>query len=1007
MFAYRMLVEKSEPLREGWGWASARCALWGAEKAPPLPYFHHESPLGVEVLENTTSCDQSFVEYVNDRFTGLVYDPLTDEFVLENTVPTKPDYFGYCLRIVFGAVVTISLARSAFSVYRIGARASIRRLITNELGFAPNKSTHYRILRDNFLNNPLFHVTPNDNHSHGFSAALRTTAFRFTDALATASGLSTFCYQMSSRDQTSGKRGERTYYWAKDVCALPQYDEVEPTDLVSLVDVDYYVDMPTRLAETPLPHVLYTLIPSSAGRTTSEYSYSFNSKSEIEYKVRGGASYCHPLWNWCVDWFTVTKFTWFGLPYKTVTYDVSMRRIGEDKAIVLLAPMRVHNGLGAIFAWLMGRPLERLVTAIPGGFTKVSIFGEVKEVSVARQGVETSCTVEADVFNTLKSTKYVSPSQKLTLYQVKQAVPEELKDSAAILNDYFLYAQDAPVADLYHIEPPTMVQFGFQTPDPADKPAMVAFCKPFVPPAFVPINNKDSNDQAIKGRVQFPREQAETILGGFKMTQTKLNALNEFVCRLVPEPGRHSPMDHLEIAARQVKPGQKRDLNDAGFVEKFTGIVTSFMKKEAYGKPTDPRNITTFPAKVKIDYAAFMYPLMDYMKRYDFYAFGKTPFDVAQRVAQLCVGAQRVSCPDISRMDGFVNHFARTIERAVGLRFFAPEHAAEFTRTHEESFGNTGITSDGTRYEQGFSRGSGEMGTSVWNTIINLFMIFYAKYMEVSDFDAAWAFLQSSAIAGGDDSVVGDIPPAHLIRAAQHVGFILKCPTYTRGQVGVNFLARIYGPDVWEGCPDSMCSLRRQMEKIHLTPSVPLSPEEKLFEKASSFDLTDRNTPVIGNFCRAVLRTTVVKHRSGLLDRYGDHHPREHQYPNEFGDWMIDVAAEELPLLRLSELCEFFDGVQRSEELLHAPVFYEEGREFTYEEWDPTPGMLIAKTLETLKVNIIKPTGGSREKRHKPDSAQNVVRETVAAASNSAAAQGTGAPTVAAKGCKPKKSGPT
>lgn len=197
------------------------------------------------------------------------------------------------------------------------------------------------------------------------------------------------------------------------------------------------------------------------------------------------------------------------------------------------------------------------------------------------------------------------------------------------------------------------------------------------------------------------------------------------------------------------------------------------------------------------------------------------------------------------------------------------------------------------------------------------------------------------------------------------------------------------------------------MEKIHLTPSVPLSPEEKLFEKASSFDLTDRNTPVIGNFCRAVLRTTHIRHRSGLLDRYGDHHPREHQYPNEFGDWMIDVAAEELPLLRISELCEFFDGVQRSDELLHAPVFYEEGREFTYEEWDPSPGMLIAKTLETLKVNIIKPTGGSRDKRHKPDSAQNVVRETVAAASSSVATQGTGAQPVAAKERKLKKSGPT
>jgi hypothetical protein len=63
----------------------------------------------------------------------------------------------------------------------------------------------------------------------------------------------------------------------------------------------------------------------------------------------------------------------------------------------------------------------------------------------------------------------------------------------------------------------------------------------------------------------------------------------------------------------------------------------------------------------------------------------------------------------------------------------------------------------------------------------------------------------------------------------------------------------------------------------------------------------------------------------------------------------MDVVAElELPLTNISDLEEFLDSVDTVERLLDCPTFHEEGREFTYEEYDPTPGMLIKRTIELL-----------------------------------------------------------
>jgi hypothetical protein len=63
---------------------------------------------------------------------------------------------------------------------------------------------------------------------------------------------------------------------------------------------------------------------------------------------------------------------------------------------------------------------------------------------------------------------------------------------------------------------------------------------------------------------------------------------------------------------------------------------------------------------------------------------------------------------------------------------------------------------------------------------------------------------------------------------------------------------------------------------------------------------------------------------------------------------MRDVADDELPLTRIKEFEEWLDGDITLDELFECPAFYDEGREYTYDDWDPHPGMVIKRTLDVL-----------------------------------------------------------
>ena len=171
---------------------------------------------------------------------------------------------------------------------------------------------------------------------------------------------------------------------------------------------------------------------------------------------------------------------------------------------------------------------------------------------------------------------------------------------------------------------------------------------------------------------------------------------------------------------------------------------------------TDPRAISQIEGPVKLAYSQFIYALSDALKGFEWYAFGKTPRKIAERIAQLCFRAEsHADNTDYSRQDGRVNEVVRLFERMLMLALFHPSFHVEMLKLMRSQTGLRARTTFGVKYDTGYARASGSPETSAFNTILNAFIAYLAFRMTRVDGrylkpEEAWARL---GIYGGDDSL--------------------------------------------------------------------------------------------------------------------------------------------------------------------------------------------------------------------------------------------------------------
>jgi hypothetical protein len=776
-------------------------------------------------------------------------------------------------------------------------------------------------------------------HTHGDSAADRSTAAPFARSLAQNLGMEPFMIQMSKSDQRRGFRGSRDFHWAKDVTVSPSDDSPDGQSLIVAVDTDYYLDMNEQLLDNVRPWLLYTTLPRAvADPKDNDASFTFNDDNEIVVKVCGGAEYKHELWNYNVDSLKITQ-KFFGIPIKVVTYAVDRRSTSKHHGFVLLTPTGSWSRLSALFAWLVleGSRLKRLRVAC-AGFLRLRVQGPGgAEVSTGIVNGYNAVTISAVLDDALAA---YARTTKTTINApgVRSYFPELSKPEAMALMEYHR-AMGPDIADtVYPVERGIRrYQFTLKEYDVDAKRSLTPYMSPLLPECFAPDQTLANEERAVLARVTKVASRVESTLQHHLF-------MTEFIELLIPEEhkGKGIPREVEEVYERQNKPSQQRILDEAcdlGPFYQFLSHVKSFIKKEAYGKPNDPRIISTINAVDKLGYSRYIYAFSAYLKTQSWYAFGKKPVEIAQRIALLCESCENTAMnSDLSRFDGRVSPVLRDLERKILLRFFKPEFSWEVLALHRSQFNQKGFTTLGVKYDTNFSRLSGSPETSSFNSIASAFIAYIAFRMGYRGrrLTPAEAYAKLG-LYGGDDGFTVDIEQYAYVCAAESVGQVLTVSEIEKGSFGVTFLARYYSPEVWYGCVDSMCDIKRQLSKFHTTPNLSqrCTPQEKLLEKSRSYYLSDRNTPVLGELVKRVLHYSDEKEPDGLADPLGNNQilrswcsrvSNESQYPNEYGDWMLRYLELHIPGFDYVRFLRAIAEANSLEDLMKLPICMEPKR---------------------------------------------------------------------------------
>lgn len=707
---------------------------------------------------------------------------------------------------------------------------------------------NYNFIKQFFLEYDVPVPKPQPNHTHGQDACTRSYATRLIKDVISFRGLDLHSEQMSKSDQNNEIMGTRTHYWAKDTKIDHAHSELNEKSGIMMIDVDYYIDMNKYLAHIPfVPVILYTLQPGkvSRKRAKSNYHYYFENNT-IHYFVNGGGKYVHKVWNYQQDFITVHKNI-----FHTRVYEIIKRKIDCDHYAILLMPITDTNSLLLPFTnpfILQSTPLKRFEIQHQCDDLKINILHRVTNpptTSIGIAGQLISVKTSTENYNSLINmtenlSSKVGSSSVATI--INELNINEWQTMATILrkmNKELRPDRIFPIEKVQHFNylAPTM-----ETP----KESVEAFMNPLINPSYAPMRSRQNDLQTVNGRVAKFLKGAK---GAPKVIKDAIIAYTKEIASQLKE--KLIPADIDFIYEKQNKPAQTTLVKNSEY-EKDVKATSCFQKSEAYGKVTDPRNITTFCARTKRRASQYMYPFAEFLKTQKWYAFGRTPKELSKAVAALAQLAKIMNDSDGKRWDGHVDYLLRLLDVNVLVACYGPDYADDIVDMLSKTYNNVGYTKEGIDFFQLFSHGSGDVWTSCLNGLRNHFIGFLANYFDTQIFDYNY-----KAMVGGDDSITFDITRESLIKAAKMLGQDFDVTTVHRG-TGFSFLSRQFHPNVWFGSEVSWCDIKRTCAKFNVTPRLPpgVTPTIKLIEKARAYYKTDRNTPIIGPLVQAVHRLT-------------------------------------------------------------------------------------------------------------------------------------------------------
>jgi len=741
-------------------------------------------------------------------------------------------------------------------------------------------------------------------HTHAHAASVRNNGSSFMTMFGLSTGMVPYFLQRSPADERNGRQGCRSYHWAKDLSADEVPYDPPSNACLCLVDVDMYMDIPRLLSTEFRPVIISTFQPSKVAHASTDYCYTFTENDEVDYRVAGGAAFRHKVWQYGADIVMAVDRRW-GL-YHHHVYNVDRRQLDEDHQLVLLTPIKRFIFPCNLSTLLKSAVIQRLRVAEKVDtevFLRLSVMTAEGLMRSTGRPMQYACAkISAEDDDAVAALARVGKNHELTPATVRTAVKDISQTQAVVLTEYHRQKRGETTDFVFPVATSVFrYQMSPSSYDPLAKASMIPFMSPLVLGCYAPDKVKANDQAAIDGRVHSVRSPELSISSELMMYMI------EFVEFLIPKPGRAVPVDVDDVFDKQGRPSQRQILHRASLQARLSvdEAMQTFMKAEAYAKASDPRIISTVPGVNKLGYSRYIYSFTQCLRNTKWYAFGRKPIETAERVAEIALTAEMLALTDLSRFDGRVSNVLRHLEHIAMLRYFGSEFHPELTELMATQKNQRAVTTYGVKYDTGLIRASGSAETADFNSMDNAFMGYAALRRTRIDGRTytpleAWSKL---GIYGGDDGMTPDVDPDVYVKTCAEVGQVLEIDVRRRGEPGVTFLARYYSPDVWHGATDSMCDVKRQVSKLHVTTSLPpnITALQKLGEKMAAFYLTDKNTPIIGTMASFVAEhfpeLIPGKLTLGIANWHAINAGRDEQYPNSesAAGWMKDQVDKDMP----------------------------------------------------------------------------------------------------------------
>lgn len=665
-------------------------------------------------------------------------------------------------------------------------------------------------------------------------------------------------YDVSSSRRTLRLRGAdksaiagfHGHFSPRDLMYESRNDEITADHALTLIDVDYYVDM-HELATHMVPMCLYTFAPPTSSGHTPESSWNTRNDDDgnlvVKYSVSGGEVYEHNIWD-----YGDTSFVSFEKGGMLFTYAAERHRPHGDSTHLVI--------------WL--QPSTISVVGCPrfdAMFRKTHVVARAKVPASVRQQGDTVVIVEGGlefrlraalwqiILATCETSKTVSPSQLYTF--LKNHKSDWVSGDVQYFSEWIAHrfkTVGLPTTLVYAsvMEKPDGEYFSMRMKPTFEEMGPV----PTNVPAATPTNDRCSDAAAVTTRVA----QVHNSVAPPAVYDNWLKSYLAGIAELTNTPqGSLKPYTADEILGRTERKKTAAKILGAyetagSSASSSTVNVKAFVKKEAYVKPGDERNISPTDDDHLSKLAPYAYRVKDVLCKLPQYMPGRTPKEIAKHIREIMLSGHRVWETDFSRYDGQQSRCMRSWETIFFAYFFEDGEAAELV--FKEVFKVSASSGAGT-YCPGGSLLSGSSLTTIMNTFKHMF-IQYCTYRK-SGLTHEEAMARCFAAYGDDGVLTGEQEIAdNMAVVCDEIGMKnLKCVEgCTVERPYLTFVGRVFFDSGDEHAP-SFQDPSRVWTKINLISRGPAA-KERYLAKLACYLVTDGESPLLGGYCRAVIRLT-------------------------------------------------------------------------------------------------------------------------------------------------------